>query len=155
MPYNQDSHMNGMIGFAENDERNSCQYPPGMKVVDYPHVVSLVPKSRLPCGPVRRMVPAKSMSAGEPQAIEVEVVEIDGLAPAPRAEPVPEPQTRPEWQDWQKWQRRMLKLDSRWWPVWVILGTIAVFLLLTVGVVVGIVFVIYRIIAGFLRVLLR
>ena len=61
------------------------------------------------------------MSAGEPQAIEVEVVEIDGLAPAPRAEPVPETQARPEWQDWQKWQGRMLKLVSRWWPLWVVL----------------------------------
>ena len=95
------------------------------------------------------------MSAGEPQAIEVEVVEIDGLAPAPRAEPVPETQARPEWQDWQKWQGRMLKLDSRWWPLWVVLGMIAVFLLLTVGVVVGVVFVIYRIISGFLRALFR
>ncbi len=150
--------MNLMIGFMENDERDSCQPSETANQALKTLIINrlrLFPKTALlPCS-VRRMVPRKSMSAGEPQAIEVEVVEIDGLAPAVRAEPVPDPQARPEWQDWQKWQHRMLKLDSRWWPLWVLLGTIAVFLLLTVGVVVGIVFVIYRIIAGFLRALFR
>lgn len=86
----------------------------------------------------------------EQQAIEVEVVEIDGVAP------VPAPQedagnTRSNWQDWQNWQGRVRKLDMRWWPLWVLLGVILFVLLLTVGLALAILFAIYRMIAGFFR----
>jgi hypothetical protein len=47
------------------------------------------------------------------------------------------------------------KLDRRWWPLWVLLGMVLLFLVLTVGVVVGIVFVILRAVQGFFRMLLR
>lgn len=90
------------------------------------------------------------MMTTEPQAIEVEVVEIDGVAPLARAaqrEDFPERQQPP----WQNWQGRIRTLDARWWPLWVALGLIALSLLLTVGVVIGVVFVIFRIIAGVLR----
>ncbi len=85
----------------------------------------------------------------EPQAIEVEVVEIDGVAPVVK----PESQEQPprQRQDWQHWQGRIRKLDSRWWPLWVVLGVIAVGLLLTVGLVVGIVFVIFGVVVRILR----
>jgi len=90
------------------------------------------------------------------QAIEVEVVEIDGIAPVAKFDSQQEaPQPRPSWQDWQNWQGRIRKLDSRWWPLWVLLGVIAVGLLLTVGLFLGIIFVIFRILSGFLRAIFR
>lgn len=90
----------------------------------------------------------------EPQAIEVEVVEIDGVAPPAKFESRHETPPPRQWQDWQQWQGRIRKLDSRWWPLWVILGTIAVLLLLTFGVVIGILFVIAKIVRGVLRAIL-
>lgn len=97
------------------------------------------------------------MTTTEPNAIEVEVVEIDGAAPPAkfeRTEDVPQRQ-RVDWQDWQSWQGRVRTLDSRWWPVWGFLGVIAVFLLLTVGLVVGMVFLIFRILTGLVRAISR
>lgn len=89
----------------------------------------------------------------EPQAIEVEVVEIDGAVPLAKVESQEgTPRSR---QDWQNWQGRVRQLDSRWWPLWVLLGVIAVGLVLTVGLVIGIVFVISRILGGILRAIFR
>ncbi len=92
----------------------------------------------------------KTMSQ-EPQAIEVEVVEIDGAAPPAEFETRAETPPRPQWQDWQNLQGRVLRLDKRWWPLWVFLGIIALALLLTVGVVLGVIFLILRILRGIVR----
>jgi hypothetical protein len=89
----------------------------------------------------------------EPQSIEVEVLEIDGAAPPARSEARGE--ASPPWQDWKQWQGRMRRLDSRWWPLWVFLGSIAVVLLLTFGVVIGVLFVIFRILSGIVRAIFR
>ncbi len=86
----------------------------------------------------------------EPQAIEVEVVAIDGAAPPAKVE---HQEQAP--QQWQSWQGRIRKLDSRWWPLWVLLGAIGVVLLLTVGLVLGIVFVIVQILGTILRAIFR
>lgn len=103
----------------------------------------------------------------EATEIEVEVVEIDGAAPI-----VAQPRTRMDTgidfddeasttsqgfrgRDWQQWQGRIRTLDSRWWPLWVLLGIIAVFLLLTLGVVIAAVFLVLRIIRKILRLITR
>lgn len=86
----------------------------------------------------------------EPQSIEVEVVEIDGAVPPVKVETREE---TPAGQPWQDWQGRVRSLDGRWWPLWVILGVIAIALLLTVGLVIGIIFVIFRILNGIGRAL--
>ena len=88
------------------------------------------------------------MTNQEPQAIEVEVVEVDGITQPTRFEPADE--ARPQ-QDWRQWQGRVRTLDSRWWPLWVVLGLVAVVLTLTVGVVVLVIFVILRILFGIKR----
>lgn len=85
------------------------------------------------------------------QAIEVEVVEIDGAAPPAKFETPEASAPRQFWQT--NWQDRALKLNSRWWPLWVLLGAAAVVLLLTVGLALGIVFVIFRILRGLMRAL--
>ncbi len=87
----------------------------------------------------------------EPQAIEVEVVEIDGRTPPAMSPHREESPPRQSWQGWQSWPGLVRRLDSRWWPLWVILGSVAVFLLLTVGVFVGILYLIFRIVSGILR----
>jgi len=91
----------------------------------------------------------------EPQAIEVEVVEIDGVAPVAKSESYQEAPPRQQWQDWQQWQGQIRRLDSRWWPLWVVLGTVAVLLLLTFGVVFGAIYIVFKIISSFLRILFR
>lgn len=91
----------------------------------------------------------------EATEIEVEVVEIDGLAPvAPqvRADEAPPPN---DWQDWRQWQGRVRTLDSRWWPLWVFLGIIALALLLTVGLVIAVVFVIANLLIKLMRAIFR
>jgi hypothetical protein len=93
---------------------------------------------------------ARRMTKEETQAIEVEVVEVDGVIQPTRPEPANE--ARPQ-QDWRQWQGRVRTLDSRWWPLWVLLGLILVVLMLTVGVVVLVIFVIFRILFGIKRAL--
>jgi hypothetical protein len=87
----------------------------------------------------------------EPQAIEVEVVAIDGVAPPVAVEAAPET-PRPPWRDMQS---RVLRLDSRWWPLWVLFGAVALVLLLTVGLVVGVVYLILRILQRVINAFIR
>lgn len=87
--------------------------------------------------------------------IEVEVVEIDGvtpIVPEARAEHTP---PRGDWQDWRQWRGQVRRLDSRWWPLWVILGIVALTLFLTVGLVLGVVFLIVSLLMKLLRAILR
>ena len=95
------------------------------------------------------------MTPEEPTAIEVEVLEIDGVAPmVPQVragEGVPPEQERPTWRGW---QGRLATLDSRWWPLWVVLGSIALVIALTVGLVVGVIFLIFRLILKIVRAIL-
>jgi hypothetical protein len=90
----------------------------------------------------------------EPQAIEVEIVEIDGIAPPAKFDSPdgssPDSSGR-EQPKWKQWSGRVQQLDSRWWPLWVIFGVIVVFLLLTVGLFLGIIFVIFLALRGIAR----
>jgi len=84
--------------------------------------------------------------------IEVEVIEIDGVSPAaPRKQPLDQGPSTSEWQDWRTWKGRITKLDSRWWPLWLLLGIIAATLLLTVGLVVGVIVITVRLILRIVR----
>jgi len=87
----------------------------------------------------------------EATEIEVEVVEIDGVTPAAPQASAEEP--RPQ-KDWRQWQGKVRQLDSRWWPLWVVLGIIALVLLLTVGLVLGVVFVIVQLCKKLIRAVL-
>ena len=83
-----------------------------------------------------------------PDTIEAEVLEIDG---SPPANP-PEPEAAPRRDDpWQAMRGRVIKLDRRWWPLWVLLGIVALVLALTVGVVVAAVVIVLKLIGGVLR----
>ncbi len=91
----------------------------------------------------------------ESQAIEVEVVEVDGITVTDRPQAAGESPPLRTGSDWHQWQGRVMKLDSRWWPLWVFLGIIVVALLMTFGVVIGLIFVIYRMIRAILEAIFR
>jgi len=95
------------------------------------------------------------MQKEEATEIEVEVVEIDGVAPVVPQERAPEDAPRHDWQDWRQWQGRVSRLDGRWWPLWVILGTIAVVLFLAFGLVIAAVYMVVRIFLKLVRAVLR
>lgn len=84
--------------------------------------------------------------------IEVEVVEIDGVTPVVTREDSAEEAPR---QDWRQWQGRVSRLDARWWPLWVLLGIIAVVLCLTLGLVIAAVYVVVRVSRKIVRAVLR
>ena len=75
--------------------------------------------------------------------IEVEVVEIDTVTTASGQQISVGRENdsgyheAPERPVWQQWQGRVRQLDSRWWPLWALLGVLVLALLATVGVVVG------------------
>jgi len=95
-----------------------------------------------------------SRQDSEPVTVEVEVTEIDGVThqadgPAVEPKPKPVPTTRPR--GWAEWSGRVRTLDSRWWPLWVVLGIIGVVLALTVGLVIAAIYLTFRIIFGVFR----
>lgn len=81
--------------------------------------------------------------------IEVEVVEIDGVT-ADAAEPLADHR-----REWGQYRGRIRLLDNRWWPLWVILGIVALVLFLTVGLLIGLVFLIVGLFVKLLRAILR
>ena len=87
--------------------------------------------------------------------IEVEVVEIDGVTPVTPEIRDDRTTFRSNWQGWTQWRGQVSRLDSRWWPLWVVLGIIALTLILTVGLVIGVVFVIIRLMMNVLRAVFR
>jgi hypothetical protein len=87
--------------------------------------------------------------------IEVEVVEIDGIAPAAPRDHAAQPPPRGDWHDWRQWPGKVRRLDSRWWPLWVFLGIIALALALTLGLVLGVIFLVFRMLTNLVRAILR
>jgi hypothetical protein len=90
------------------------------------------------------------MAAGNEQTIEVEVVEIDGVAVVPRPVKGDAPDMRGRI-DWTAWQGRVRRLDARWWPLWLVLGTIFLVLAVVVGICCAVVFVAWRIFKAILN----
>lgn len=60
-----------------------------------------------------------------------------------------------DWREWRHWQGRAKTLDLRWWPLWVVLGGIAVVVLLTLGLAIAVVYGVLRLVARLLRALAR
>ena len=90
------------------------------------------------------------MAAANEQTIEVEIVEIDGIAVESR--PVRgEASNKRGRVDWTQWQGRVKRIDARWWPLWLVLGIIVLVLAAVVGMCVAVVFVSWRIFKGLLN----
>lgn len=87
---------------------------------------------------------------GNDPIIEVEVVEIDGVAVEPRPA-LREAQGAGARIDWSVWQGRVKRLDARWWPLWFVLGFIALVVAVAVGMCFAVVFVTWRIFKAILE----
>ncbi len=81
------------------------------------------------------------------QTIEAEVVEIDGIAVEPKPAREESAKGAP-WAQWGNWQGQVKRLDMRWWPLWIVLGFIALVVIVAVGMVVAVLFIAFRIFAG-------
>lgn len=92
------------------------------------------------CGIFVRRYNRSGMRAEE-TTIEAEVVEIDGITVEPRPTPAAPESDRPRWREWRTWQGRVRKLDSRWWPLWFVLGFILLVLVVAIGMVAAVVIV--------------
>jgi hypothetical protein len=100
------------------------------------------------------------MTRNDEPAIEVEVLEIDGAAPPP---PTVAAATDEEiyqdddstgghpWTNWQRWPAQARHLHPFWWPVLIIGGCALLALFLTAGLVLGVLFIIYRIVRNLFR----
>ena len=106
--------------------------------------------------------PQRQRESAEPVTVDVEVTEIDGVTheaegaadddhDASRAPHPPRRDGKPG-QGWHsEWAGRVRTLDSRWWPLWVVLGVIVVVLVVTVGLVLAVIFLSFRMILGVIR----
>lgn len=83
-----------------------------------------------------------------PETIEADVLEIDGSpppdSPVPRHEAEPEPA-------WKSMQGRVLKLDRRWWPLWVLLGILVFGFAVVFGLIFAVFWTVVKIIGAILR----
>jgi len=75
-----------------------------------------------------------------PDTLEAEVIEIDGKAPEPAASQAGSGSYS------ERARQMVFQLDRRWWPLWLLLGVVAVALMLTVGVVFGVVFLVFSLV---------
>jgi hypothetical protein len=80
----------------------------------------------------------------------MEVLAIHDAAPPPSS---PQAQTKPD-PAWRQWQPRLKQLKARWWPLWVVLGVIIVFLVLTIGVIFGAILLIVKIVSRIVHLLI-
>ena len=82
-----------------------------------------------------------------PETLEAEVIEIDGKAPDPAS------QAGPSASYSDRARQVVLKLDRRWWPLWAVVGIVAVAAVATLGVVFGVIYLVFAIVRGFFRAL--
>jgi len=100
------------------------------------------------------------MTRDDEPPIEVEVLEIDGAAPPPPRDTagVPEELYQDDdsapghaWTNWQRWPGQARQLHPFWWPVLIVGGFVLLALFLTVGLVLGVVFLLLRIVRNLFR----
>ncbi len=76
----------------------------------------------------------------ENATIEAEVVEIDGVTVDSRPDDFERSEKRVSWYSW---QGKVKTLDARWWPLWLILGFIALVLIVAIGMCAAVIGLIY------------
>jgi hypothetical protein len=90
----------------------------------------------------------------ESEVVEVEIVEIDGIAVEAdsrgggRAEQKGRPAV------WGHWQGRLRRFDRRWMPLWIALGIVFGVVILVVGGLIAILVLLVLLFRGMLRLLL-
>lgn len=87
----------------------------------------------------------------EGEVVEVEVVEIDGIAVDPRPEKDVETEVRGRRVVWGNWQGQVRRLDRRWMPLWIALGVVFGAVILVFGVLIAMVVVVFLVLRAILR----
>ena len=87
-----------------------------------------------------------------PDTLEAEILEIDGSPAPPPSRQIPPNRAADAWSSM---RGRVLRLDRRWWPLWVLLGIVALGLFAVVACFVAVFVVIAKIFGGILRFLAR
>lgn len=87
----------------------------------------------------------------EGEVVEVEVVEIDGVAVEPKPEKSAETEQRGRRVVWGNWQGQVRRLDRRWMPLWIALGVVFGLVILVVGVLIAMVAVVFLVLRAILR----
>jgi len=91
----------------------------------------------------------------ETQAIEVEIVEIDGVPPHSISGPHNNVAATHRPQDWGNFRYKISKFDKRWWPLWAIVGVITFSLLLAGGLLFGIIILVLQFVRKLLQAIFR
>jgi hypothetical protein len=96
-----------------------------------------------------RHYPAGMKSEGE--VVEVEVVEIDGVAVEAKPEKDVGTEQRGRRGVWGNWQGQVRRLDRRWMPLWIALGVVFGVVILVVGVLIALVVIVFLMLRAILR----
>ena len=81
-----------------------------------------------------------------PETIEADVLEIDGSPPpAPRE---PDQEREPAWKSM---RGKVLRLDRRWWPLWLLLGIVVFAFVAVFGLIFGLVMLVAKAVGSILR----
>ena len=83
-----------------------------------------------------------------PDTLEAEVLEIDGSPAPPSSRQVPPQRAAGAWSSM---RGRVLRLDRRWGPLWVLLGIVALGMFAVVACFVAVFVVIAKVFGGILR----
>ena len=86
-----------------------------------------------------------------PETIEADVLEIDGSPPPAPQVRGPEKEAEPAWKSM---RGKVLRLDRRWWPLWVLLGLVVFAFVAVIGVIFGAFLIVAKIIGAILRFLI-
>jgi hypothetical protein len=100
------------------------------------------------CGELRIAAPATSAKLrAVPETIEAEVLEING-GPPPQPEPAGAERSA---RRWDAMRGKVVRLDRRWWPLWLLLGLVLGLVFLVVGLFVAALWLLGRVVGGVLR----
>jgi len=88
-----------------------------------------------------------------PEILEVEVIAIDGAPPPPPRSPEKEKPRPMGMPDWRQLGAKLMKLDRRWWPLWVLLGLVVLSLVVVVGLFVAAAIVVAGLLRAFVRII--
>lgn len=82
------------------------------------------------------------------QTLEADIVEIDG-----RAVEAGKASSARGWSDWQGYGQKVMTLNPKWMPLWIVLGFVLLVIAVAVGMILAVLYGFYRILRGFVGML--
>ena len=95
------------------------------------------------------------MSPHPPSEIDVEAIDVEVLSSSTLSSPLPhfdrETSDTQSSSAWHTWGGRVSSLNGKWWPLWILLGTVAVFFFITFGLLLGAIYYLLKTLSKALR----